>query len=193
VVSSVLKLLTDFIAPAFCGFCHRILSDRDPLCNTCLGLIKLIPSNMLPLAQGSKIPVYSLGTLEDPLRYLVNSRNPAHCICLGTLLWRFSVMLQLEFDVLIPLQNSPQNRAIALQLGVLSGKPVIEEKSWFSVPRKGHTLLTHKQMKYLSNKRIVIVVPIFFDNLLVWECAQHLLQADPASLSVLVICRPARR
>ena len=177
---NIWSLLYELLIPRFCGFCHRDLQSNESLCVECLALITPLPSFTLPLKRVFLLPIRILGTYDDPLRYLVNSKSYTQCKQLGSLLWNFSVHNKVLFDCIVPITNTDQNHWIVRQVSSLSKCPVITQ----------HLLRSKQKNDPFTGKRVILIGTIFAYDLNLWNIANQILIKEPTLVSALFICRP---
>lgn len=127
-----------FVAPYYCGFCRTSLSEGDPLCDLCVGLVRATLSVGLPISLRTTLQVYGVTGYEEPLKSFIYAKNRGHyeaSVQMGTIVWEHTTIRNFKIDYLLPvplyhrkLAQRGYNHAfvMAQQLSILSGVPLID-------------------------------------------------------------------
>ena len=212
--TSLIKGVRSFIAPFYCAYCRRGLSEPEPLCSSCVLLIQPILSVTLSISHDTSVQVHALSVYEEPLKTLILAKNRSQYEVsqhLGTLIASHLVMSSMQADYLIPVPLHPyreaqrgynQARVIAKRVSHLCGIPLLDcmrrlrntrpQSHYTRIERysnvKGAFEVTNGAV--LEGKNIILVDDLMTSGATLGEMARVLMSFKPSKLRGMVVCGP---
>ncbi len=210
-------ILCDIIAPPFCWYCKKFLSERKPFCSYCSLRILPIASAIISVTPSVQMTILAASDYKEPLKPLVLSKiwsNRTASSQLGEIIWQMTNIRNIAFDIIIPVplhwtrqaqRGYNQADDIAETIGKYSGKEIA-----YLVKRTKYTVFqsrvsfTHRfenvskiftlrptnedQHKYIG-KHILIVDDLMTSGATLKEMAKVLLVLKPSQITAVVACR----
>ncbi len=125
------------VAPPFCASCKKFLSERVPLCTSCVAQIHPITTKTIVVTASCQMKVFAITAYRDPLQALIVAKrhsNIASAAQLGELIWHMTDLRNIHFDYLVPVplhwrryaqRGYNQTEEIAHIIAKRSGKPMV--------------------------------------------------------------------
>lgn len=214
IFAQLYSIITYVISPPQCYSCKAYTQTRVVLCIACQNNLEFIAPKMFTINDRYILTVYALTRYTEPLRPMIFAKyrsDPAMLEKLAHLVWQHSVLPNVYIDALIPIplhwtrnlkRGFNQAEILAQLLSKLSNIPVI------------CTLKRIKQTQYqvrvehvdrrcnvknafelntinvdLTNKHIMLVDDSCTTGSTAIEAAKILTKLNPASITMIVICR----
>lgn len=203
-----------FLFPAFCSYCKDFLATDTILCISCLERIKPIVTYPLQITKTYEVPVFSVGSYQEPLRALIKTKHYRQLKTsheLGQLLWSMTNLQHQEFDVIVPIPLHwsryawrwfNQAEEISKVLAHKSNKPLVnllkrtrKTKFQTGLSRKERVQnitdvfsLSDNVQKY-KNKRILLVDDVLTTGTTLKEAIKQIRKLHPKGVAIAVIAR----
>lgn len=209
-----MQLVKTFLSPHACVYCKKFFSGSALLCCQCEQLIVPIATKKLPITQNYSATVFAISDYQDPIRSLImakHSRNRVVSMQLGQLLWDYTDLQYVDFDIIVPVPLHwtryawrwfNQAEVMAQALSRLSGKPVVNVLQRVKRTPSQATLnraqrLTNlddafelvKNYQEYRHKKILLVDDVMTTGTTLKACSKLLLKIRPLTLLVGVGCR----
>lgn len=212
------QLLTWFsrlFFPPYCEWCRILLLEPEGLCASCIRLIQPVVSYKLPVTESKYIWIHALGTYKDPLKHLILAKSWSYrlaSIQLGQLLWNYTGISLLNFDLIIPIplhwtrlgwRGYNQAEIMAQVISQKSNKPCINivqriKKTPFqsklikadrlkNVQKAFHVKEKYKRL--IRGKHLLLIDDLMTTGTTLSESAKELLKYKPADITGLVVSR----
>lgn len=211
---NILTYFQQALFPPFCSYCKEFLSIDTILCSSCFERIKPIVTYPLQITKTYEVPVFSVGSYQDPLRALIKAkhyRQRKTSYELGRLLWNMTNLQYQHFDIIVPIPLHwtryawrwfNQSEEIAKVVAQKSSKPLVnllkrtrKTKFQTGLSRKERIqnvadvfTLTENAQDY-KNKRIVLVDDVLTTGTTLKEAIKQVRRLRPASIIVAVVAR----
>lgn len=95
----------ELIAPNFCTYCMRMLSENTVLCAECYARVEPVMPKILEITAHRSIAVYAIGAYKEPLQNLIRAKaysNHLAAVQLAQLMWRLLPQEVWQVDMLVP-------------------------------------------------------------------------------------------
>jgi ComF family protein len=212
-LKTLIQATSQFIAPAYCAYCHAFLSDRAPLCQECLKGVLPIVSREISLSKTKLMRVYAISAYEDPLKSLILAKNYGSMLAskhLGMLITERIPLHRIACDMIVPIplhwtryaqRGFNQAEIIGDVVAKYLKKPTIPlikrirrtplQVTLQATQRKDNVFnafqVTHGCL--ITGKHIVLVDDLMTTGATLTSGAQALLPYNPASITAVVACR----
>ncbi len=214
--SLIITYIRQFLFPTFCAACKTFaLEHKATLCQNCLAQIRPVVSQQLEISKAKLITVYAVGAYDQPLVSLILAKSSGKrtvAYQLGNLVWERSVLRHLAFDYLVPIplhwtryawRGYNQANEIAKAISKQRGKPIrhllwrirrTSFQSYFKGDDRIENVKNVFELKSVNlslykNKHIVLVDDVMTSGATLKYAARELFKLNPASISVIVVCR----
>lgn len=212
--ASLKELIKQFLSPHACLYCKKFFQGPALLCFECDQLIIPIATKKLPITQKYSATVFAISDYQDPIRSLImakHGRNRVVSLQLGQLLWDYTDLKYVDFDIIVPVPLHwtryawrwfNQAQVMAQQLSLLSGKPVVQ---LLKRPKKTPSQAKLNRAKRLINlenafqltknyqeytyKKILLIDDVMTTGTTLKACSKVLLAVRPLHIFIGVGCR----
>ena len=205
-----------FIAPPFCAYCKKFLSQRMILCVDCFESIQPIVSVQLTVTKTQSITVLAVSGYQEPLKTLILSKawsDITACNQLAQLIWENTYFKHRPCDYMIPVPlhwmrkakrgyNQAEEIAQSLALyrhaevaNIISRVKNTPFQSSLAFDKRldnvkhAFILKTSIDKALYENKHLILVDDLMTTGSTLAACAKQLMQLKPASITAVVVSR----
>lgn len=209
------NLVQQVLAPPYCVYCKKFLSENTIFCDRCMALIQPIVSTQLAITPTKAMTIFALCRYEDPIKPLILAKASSQRIAgiqLGHLLWQHMshVMISCDYVVPIPLhwtryarRGFNQAEVIAklvaqkcqipcaqllkrIKMTPFQSRIAVEQR--LENVKHAFALTTGNSNEY-EGKNLMLIDDLMTTGATLQSAAKILLPLKPASINALVVCR----
>lgn len=216
-IARLYKLSIDhFIAPPFCAYCKKFLSQRMILCIDCYDTIAPIVSVQLTVTKTQGITVLAVSGYQEPLKTLILSKawsDITACNQLAQLIWENTYFKHRPCDYLIPVPLHWMRKA---KRGYNQAEEIAQSLAHYRNAEVANIIARVKNTPFQSslafdkrldnvkqafilkssidkalyeNKHLILVDDLMTTGSTLASCAKQLMQLKPASITAVVVSR----
>lgn len=207
--------IKNLIAPSFCVYCKQWLLEPLILCNQCKDLIEPVVSTKISITSTISMKVFAISSYQAPLKSLILAKAQSQRLAskqLGTLIWTFTSIKNVDFDYIVPIplhwtryayRGYNQSEVIASVIAQKSGRPRVELlkrnrrtlfQSQLNVEQRFDNVhnafdLLKVDSELYKDKHLLLVDDLMTTGSTLKTAAKKLLVLKPATITAVVCCR----